>query len=98
MIACIIIMILLLLIVIRCVYIGIKSKNTMNMLICVGIGSVIFFQTFENIGMCIGIAPVIGLPLPFFSYGGSSMFALFSAMGLVSGIRYQPSPQLFRSE
>ncbi|MGI6012666.1 MAG: FtsW/RodA/SpoVE family cell cycle protein [Oscillospiraceae bacterium] len=98
MIACIIIMVLLLLIVVRCVYIGIKSKNTMNMLICIGIASVIFFQTFENIGMCIGIAPVIGLPLPFFSYGGSSMFALFSAMGLVSGIRYQPSPQLFRSE
>lgn len=98
MIACIIILVLLMLIVIRCVYIGIKSKNTMNMLICVGIASVVFFQTFENIGMCIGITPVIGLTLPFFSYGGSSMFALFSAMGLVSGVRYQPSPQRFYSE
>ena len=56
-----------------------------------------FFQTFENIGMCIGVAPVIGVTLPFFSYGGSSIVALFAAMGMVSGIKYRPKPERFRS-
>ncbi|MGI5935520.1 MAG: FtsW/RodA/SpoVE family cell cycle protein [Oscillospiraceae bacterium] len=97
MIACCVIILLLLLIVIRCVYIGIKSRNTMNMLVCFGVASVIFFQTFENIGMCIGITPVIGITLPFFSYGGSSLFSLFAAMGLVSGIKFRPKPERFHS-
>ncbi len=42
--------------------------------------------------MCIGISPVIGITLPFFSYGGSSMVTLFSAMGLVSGVKYKAKP------
>ena len=97
MIACCIIVVLLTAIIIRCIYIGLKSKNTMSMLICAGVAATIFFQTFENIGMCIGITPVIGITLPFFSYGGSSMFSLFAAMGIVSGIKYRPKPERFRS-
>lgn len=96
MIGCLLILLLLILIIIRCVQIGIQSRNTQNMLICFGVAATIFFQTFENIGMCIGITPVIGLTLPFFSYGGSSMFSLFAAMGLVSGIKYRPKPERFR--
>lgn len=95
-IGCAICILLLLLIMIRCVYIGLKSKNTMNMLVCFGVAGSIFFQTFLNTGMCIGIAPVIGITLPFFSYGGSSTFALFAAMGLVSGVKYRPKPERFR--
>lgn len=97
MIACVAVMILLLAIIFRCIYIGVKSKNTMSMLICFGIAGWLMFQTFENIGMCIGIAPVIGITLPFFSYGGSSLFSLFAAMGVVSGIKYRPKPERFRS-
>lgn len=96
MLGCIIVIILLSLIMIRCVYVGIKSQNTMNMLICFGMAGFLFFQTFENIGMCIGIAPVIGLTLPFFSYGGSALFTAFAAMGIVSGIHFRPSPKRFR--
>lgn len=96
-IACVAITLLLTLIIIRCVYIGIKSKNTMSMLICIGVAGIIFFQTFENIGMCIGLTPVVGLTLPFFSYGGSSLFSLFAAMGIVSGIRYRPKPERFQA-
>ena len=92
MIACCIIILLLLLIVIRCIVIGLRSKNTMNMLVCFGVASFILFQSFENIGMCIGITPVIGITLPFFSYGGSSIIASFAGIGLVSGIRYRPKP------
>ncbi len=97
MIACVIVMLLLLAIIIRCVYVGIKSHNTMSMLICFGVAGWVAFQTFENIGMCIGIAPVIGLTLPFFSYGGSSLFSVFAAMGVVSGIKYRPRPERFGS-
>ena len=97
MIACVIVLLLLLAIIFRCIYVGVKSRNTMSMLICFGIAGWLMFQTFENIGMCIGIAPVIGLTLPFFSYGGSSLFSMFAAMGIVSGIRYRPKPERFRS-
>ena len=66
------------------------------MLVCFGVAATVTFQTFENIGMCVGIAPVIGITLPFFSYGGSSLFSMFAAMGLVSGVRYRPKPERFR--
>lgn len=97
MIGCIVVMLLLMAVIIRCIYVGVKSKNTMSMLVCFGVAGSLMFQTFENVGMCIGIAPVIGITLPFFSYGGSSMFATFAMMGLVSGVKYRPKPERFRS-
>ena len=92
--ACLVIL-LLMIIVIRCVQIGLRSGSTMSMLVCFGVASTVVFQTFENIGMCIGIAPVVGITLPFFSYGGSSVLANFMAMGLVSGVHYRPKPARF---
>jgi rod shape determining protein RodA len=65
------------------------------MLICIGVAASVTFQTFINIGMNIGITPVIGITLPFFSYGGSSMVTSFCAMGLVSGIKYKLKPEHF---
>ena len=97
MIACIIVIILLMLVVIRCAQIGLRSNNTMSCLICFGMSAFMAFQVFINIGMCIGLTPVIGLTLPFFSYGGSSLFSTFAAMGIVSGIKYRPTPQRFYS-
>ena len=47
----------------------------------------LIYQTVINIGMCLFIMPVIGVTLPFFSYGGSSIVTLFTAMGVVSGIK-----------
>ena len=95
MIGCCAALLLLLLVILRCVYIGLRSKNTMSMLICFGVAATIGFQTFINVGMCLGLTPVIGLTLPFFSYGGSSMFSLFAAAGLVSGIKFRPKPERF---
>ena len=97
MIGCILVIALLVALMVRCVYVGVKSKNTLNMLVCFGVAAMLFFQTFENIGMCLGIAPVIGITLPLFSYGGSSLFCTFAALGIVSGIRYRPKPERFRS-
>ena len=95
MLGCCVVIFLLLLIILRCVQIGLKSKNTMSMLVCFGVAATLTFQTFINIGMCLGLTPVIGLTLPFFSYGGSSIFSLFAAVGLVSGVKYRPKPERF---
>ena len=93
MIACIAIIVLLAIIIIRCCVIGVRSGSPFGMLICFGVATALAFQTFINIGMCIGITPVIGITLPFFSYGGSSIVAMFAAVGLVSGVKYRPKPK-----
>ena len=95
MIGCLIVILLLTIIIVRCFRIGFKAGRTYDMLICVGVGAAIAFQTFINIGMCLNITPVIGIALPFFSYGGSSMVTLFGAMGLVSGVKFKPKPEHF---
>ncbi|MDL2300390.1 FtsW/RodA/SpoVE family cell cycle protein [Clostridiaceae bacterium OttesenSCG-928-D20] len=96
MIGCLIVIGLLTAIIIRCVYIGIKSRNLTGLLVCVGVASTMTAQLFINIGMTMGIVPVIGVTLPFFSYGGTSIVTMFVAMGLVSGIKYKPKPERFR--
>lgn len=89
---CVVIIALLLAVIIRCIYIGLKSNNYMNTVICCGVAAIIGFQTFENIGMCLGLTPVVGLTIPFLSYGGSSIVSSFAAIGIVSGIRIRPNP------
>ena len=95
MVACVLIMLLLSVVIIRCMMVGLRSNNTMSMLVCVGVAASIFFQMLVNTGMCIGITPVIGITLPFFSYGGSSLMSTFGAVGLVSGAKYRPTPLQF---
>ena len=94
---CIVIVILLSIIIIRCFYVGIKSNNLLGLLVCTGIAAKFISQTIENIGMCLGIFPVIGITLPFFSYGGSSLVTCFAAMGIVSGIKIRPKMGRFRT-
>jgi rod shape determining protein RodA len=91
MIGCCVIILLLVAIILRCLYVGVKSKSYMSMMVCSGVAAMLIFQTFENIGMCIGITPVVGITLPFFSYGGSSVMTTFAALGIVSGIRMRPN-------
>jgi rod shape determining protein RodA len=52
------------------------------------------FQAFQNVGMCLGIMPVTGVPLPFVSYGGSSMFAGMLALGLLQNVHLRASAPL----
>lgn len=78
-------------IIARCIYVGLKTRNFMNRMICFGVASMLLFQVISNVGMCLGLLPVIGLTLPFFSYGGSSLVTMFVAVGLVSGIKYRPA-------
>jgi len=94
---CMFVIILLLIIIIRCVHVGLKSNNPLGMLVCMGVAGMVIVQTIMNIGMALGIMPVIGVTLPFFSYGGSSIVTCFAAMGLVSGIKMRPKPVRFRN-
>lgn len=63
------------------------SHDTFGEMICIGVGSMIFFHVIENIGMCLGLLPITGIPLPFISYGGSSLVTCFIAIGLVQNVR-----------
>lgn len=97
MVGCIAVILLLTAIILRCAYVGLHCHSTFGMLVCIGMSAMITFQLINSVGMCTGLTPVIGLTLPFFSYGGSSLFTMFAAMGIVSGIRYRPKPAQFRS-
>ena len=95
MIGCLLVILLLLIIIVHCFRVGTHSSRTFDMLLCVGVAAAVASQMLINIGMCIGVTPVIGITLPFFSYGGSSMMTMFAAMGLVSGVKYKLKPKLF---
>ncbi|MFE5487215.1 rod shape-determining protein RodA [Streptomyces sp. NPDC056527] len=66
-----------------------ETTELYGTIVAAGIIAWFAFQAFENIGMALGIMPVAGLPLPFVSYGGSSMFAVWVAIGLLQSIRVQ---------
>ncbi|MFF8842935.1 rod shape-determining protein RodA [Streptomyces sp. NPDC015127] len=66
-----------------------ETTELYGTIVAAGIIAWFAFQSFENIGMAMGIMPVAGLPLPFVSYGGTSMFAVWIAVGLLQSIRVQ---------
>jgi rod shape determining protein RodA len=63
-----------------------RAQDLFGRVAAAGIACWFGFQTFQNIGMCLGIMPVTGVPLPLVSYGGSSMFASLMAVGLLLNI------------
>lgn len=62
------------------------AREPFGMLVCVGVLGMFMFQIFENTGMAMGIMPVTGIPLPLVSYGGSSVLAMFAALGVVHSV------------
>ncbi len=85
-IGCVVVLLLLVFLISRCIYIGLRAKDEVGYFMCIGIASMFIFHTFENIFMCIGLMPVTGIPLPFLSYGGSSAVTNFLAVGLVLSV------------
>jgi len=81
-----VVVILFAVLLLRCIHIAKVAKDTYGMLICVGITAMYLFHVLENIGMTIGIMPVTGIPLPFISYGGSSLVTNLLAIGLVINV------------
>ncbi|MBO6854979.1 MAG: rod shape-determining protein RodA [Marivivens sp.] len=66
-----------------CIVAGLQAKDRFSALICLGIGVTFFLYFFVNMAMVMGLAPVVGVPLPLVSYGGSAMLVLLAAFGLV---------------
>ena len=89
---CLVVLLLLGLIIARCIYVGIRTHDYTRRLICFGAAAALIFQTVINVGMCTGVGPVIGLTLPFISYGASSIVSLYAMLGLVSGVFARPAP------
>jgi rod shape determining protein RodA len=71
----------------RILLIGWQAQDAFGMMIAVGLASMIVFQLFVNVGMVTGIMPVTGIPLPFITYGGSSLISLMFGMGILQSIR-----------
>lgn len=77
--------------VVRALLVALRSDEPFGRLVAVGVAAWLAFQIFQNIGMNLGIMPVTGLPLPFLSYGGSSMMACWLAVGLVACAQRRPA-------
>jgi rod shape determining protein RodA len=65
------------------------AKNLFGALVAGGVVGMVLFQVFVNVGMTIGIMPITGIPLPLFSYGGSSVLMTFMALGLLQSVHVQ---------
>ena len=81
---------LLLLIVIQCILIGTRSQDLAGKIICCGVGSLIGVQSFINIGVATQLLPNTGVPLPFVSYGLTSLVSLYMGIGFVLNVGLQP--------
>ena len=88
---CCVVIFLLLLIVIDCILIGLKAKDTGGRIICGGVASLIGIQSFINIGVATMVLPNTGLSLPFVSYGLTSLVCFFMGIGFVLNVGLQPN-------
>ena len=96
MVGCLVVILLLAAIILRCVWVARRAGSPMFAYIAMGYAAMLLIQTGINIGMCLYVFPVVGLTLPFFSYGGSSIITLYACMGIVSGIKMRSLPSWLR--
>lgn len=93
---CFMIILLLTFLILRLFYVSYLASTEFSSYLAVGVAGMFLFQTFMNIFMCVGLLPVMGLTLPFFSYGGTSILTMFAALGVAAGVRMRgrfASPQ-----
>lgn len=88
---CCSIVILLLAISVECIRMSLRAKDLSGKIICCGMASIISLQSFLNICVATGIAPNTGTPLPFVSYGLTSLISLYIGMGMVLNVGLQSS-------
>lgn len=86
---------LFMLLVYNIVIVASNTKEPFQSYICAGIIAMITFHVFENVGMDIGVLPITGIPLPFISYGGSSLMSSMLAMGIILKISYESNQYMF---
>jgi rod shape determining protein RodA len=83
---CVGLLFLYLLVIIRCFYIAVQAQDTYARLLAGSLSFTFFVYVFVNIGMVIGVLPVVGVPLPLVSYGGTSMVTLMAGFGILMSI------------
>ncbi|MBO1511595.1 FtsW/RodA/SpoVE family cell cycle protein [Metabacillus bambusae] len=83
------------LLIYRMIHISLESNDPFGSYLCTGIIGMITFQVFQNVGMTIGLLPITGLPLPFVSYGGSSLATYMVAIGIVLNVRSRTRKYMF---
>jgi rod shape determining protein RodA len=85
-IGCAIVLVLFFILVFRGIQIAQRSKDSYGSLVTAGVLSMFVFHVLQNIGMAVGIMPITGIPLPFVSYGGSSLLANMAALGIIMNV------------
>ncbi len=93
----VLIVVLMLFILMRCIYIAKNSRDLYGAFLVVGLTGMMGFHFLENIGMCIGILPVTGIPLPFISAGGSAMVTNYIAVGIILSVSMRRKRTIFNS-
>ncbi|MEH7223940.1 FtsW/RodA/SpoVE family cell cycle protein [Bacillus sp. JJ1566] len=83
------------LLIYRMIHIALESHDPYGSYLCAGVIGMITFQVFQNVGMTVGILPITGLPLPFVSYGGSSLATYMIAIGIVLNVRSRTKKFMF---
>jgi len=76
-------------------FIAMECHDTYGTYLCAGVIGMLTFQVFQNIGMTIGLLPITGIPLPFFSYGGSSLLTYMIAVGIVLNVQLRTRKYFF---
>ena len=88
------IILLLSLLIARLFYVSYRASTPFSSLLAVGVAGMFLFQTFMNIFMNVGLLPVMGLTLPFFSYGGTSVLTMYAALGIAAGVQHEGKAEL----
>ena len=91
-IGCCAVLLVLTLIILRCIQASRIAKDHMSAYIALGFAGMLMTQTIINVAMCLYVGPVVGLTLPFISYGGSSVLTMYACMGAVSGVKMRTLP------
>ena len=93
---CVLLLALLGAIILRCVWVARRACSPQSAFIAMGYAGMLIAQVGVNVGMCLYVFPVVGITLPFISYGGSSILTMFAAMGIVSSIKMRALPDWLR--
>ena len=89
---CLLLLLILGAVVFRCLWVGRHASSPFDAYVCIGVAGMLLVQIILNVGMCLFVLPVMGLTLPFISYGGSSIVTLYAALGLVSSVKARALP------
>ena len=96
MVGCLALLLLLSLIILRCIWVAKNANSPFHAYVAMGMAGMLMIQIAANVGMCLFVFPVMGLTLPFISYGGSSIITLYAAMGIVSSVKARALPSWLR--